>query len=131
MGDDLAFRAYLLLDLFFLIAMAFSVLVLTSARVEGELDQALQRADRASRTDALTGVWNRWHFESAGPVEAERARRHGTPLSVLMLDIDHFKRINDNFGHAVGDRVIYKVAEQALAMLRATDLLFRWGARNL
>lgn len=130
MVDDLAFRAYLLLDLFFLIAMAFSVLVLTSARVEEELDQALQKADQASRTDALTGVWNRMHFESAGRVEAERARRYGTPLSILILDIDHFKRINDGFGHATGDRVIRKVAEQTLAVLRATDLLFRWGGEE-
>jgi diguanylate cyclase (GGDEF)-like protein len=130
MTDDLAFRVYMLFDLFFFIAVAFSVLVLTSARIEEELDYALRKADAASRTDALTGVWNRAHFESIGPLEAERARRYGTPLSVLIFDIDHFKRINDRLGHAAGDHVIRQVATQATAMLRSSDLLFRWGGEE-
>lgn len=130
MTDDFAFRVYMLFDLFFFIAVAFSVLVLTSARIEEELDHALRKADAASRTDALTGVWNRLHFESAGPREAERARRYATPLSVMIFDIDHFKLINDRHGHAVGDQVIRKVAAQAVATLRSSDHLFRWGGEE-
>lgn len=130
MTDDLAFRVYMLFDLFFFIAVAFSVLVLTSARIEEELDHALRKADTASRTDAMTGVWNRLHFESAGPREAERARRYATPLSVLIFDIDHFKQINDRHGHAAGDTVIRKVAAQAVATLRSSDQLFRWGGEE-
>lgn len=130
MTDDLAFRVYMLFDLFFFIAIAFSVLVLTSARIEEELDHALRKADAASRTDALTGVWNRAHFESAGPLEAERARRYATPLSLLIFDIDHFKLINDRRGHAAGDGVIQHVARQAAAVLRSNDLLFRWGGEE-
>jgi diguanylate cyclase (GGDEF)-like protein len=130
MTDDFAFRVYMLFDLFFFIAVAFSVLVLTSARIEEELDHALRKADAASRTDALTGVWNRLHFESAGPCEAERARRYGSPLSVLIFDIDHFKLINDRHGHAIGDQVIRKVAAQAVATLRSSDQLFRWGGEE-
>lgn len=130
MTDDPAFRVYMLFDLFFFITVAFSVLVLTSARIEEELDQALRKADAASRTDALTGLWNRSHFEAAGLLEAERARRYGTPLSVLMFDIDHFKTINDRHGHAAGDTVLREVAEQAAAVLRSSDLLFRWGGEE-
>jgi diguanylate cyclase (GGDEF)-like protein len=81
-------------------------------------------------TDALTGLANRRRLETAGVVEVTRARRYGWPVAVLMLDVDHFKSINDRFGHAAGDEVLRAVAKLAGADLRAQDLLARWGGEE-
>jgi diguanylate cyclase (GGDEF)-like protein len=81
-------------------------------------------------TDGLTGLANRRRLESAGAIEAARARRYGWPVAVLMLDVDNFKSINDRFGHAVGDAVLREVAKLAGADLRAQDVLARWGGEE-
>ncbi len=80
--------------------------------------------------DPLTGVSNRRHFEQQGLLEVARARRHDAPLCLLMMDIDHFKRINDTHGHAVGDQVLQVLAESVQAELRENDLLARLGGEE-
>ena len=81
-----------------------------------------------ARTDSLTGLFNRRSFESALDVECARARRSGEPLSVVYLDIDRFKAINDRFGHAAGDQVLRQVAVAIGATIRArVDGGFRLG----
>jgi len=81
-------------------------------------------------TDPLTGVFNRRTFLDLSNKEAARARRRGSLTSVLMIDIDHFKRINDSHGHAVGDQVIKALAETATKSLRPTDILARYGGEE-
>ncbi len=81
-------------------------------------------------TDSLTGVLNRRALYEQGEREVMRARRYDIPLSVLMLDIDHFKRINDTWGHLVGDRVLRQMAQVMKATLRETDLVGRIGGEE-
>jgi diguanylate cyclase (GGDEF)-like protein len=81
-------------------------------------------------TDPLTGVFNRRTFLEMSGKEELRARRRGSPTSVLMMDIDHFKRVNDTYGHPVGDLVIKTLAETATKVLRPTDILARYGGEE-
>jgi diguanylate cyclase (GGDEF)-like protein len=80
--------------------------------------------------DALTGVGNRNALDRALVRELELARRTQQPLSLLMLDLDHFKRINDRFGHSVGDDVLRQTASTIGACLRSMDMVFRFGGEE-
>jgi diguanylate cyclase (GGDEF)-like protein len=83
-----------------------------------------------SRTDPVTCLYNRRHVEEHLGLTASAARRHGHPLSVLLVDIDHFKTVNDRYGHDVGDLVLRTVAERMSADLRAEDVIGRWGGEE-
>lgn len=83
-----------------------------------------------SVVDPLTGLLNRRRFGELTAQEEARARRHGQPLSVLMLDIDHFKRINDSHGHGVGDLAIKALAGACAARIRPHDVLARFGGEE-
>jgi diguanylate cyclase (GGDEF)-like protein/PAS domain S-box-containing protein len=91
---------------------------------------AEQRLAELARTDALTGVTNRRHFLELAEVECARARRYRRPLSILMLDVDHFKQVNDRHGHLVGDEVLRLVAARLAQHMRVTDLLGRFGGEE-
>jgi len=80
--------------------------------------------------DSLTGLANRRHFMDVGNRELLLARRSGRSLSVVMLDLDHFKSVNDTYGHAVGDLVLKRFASIALAMLRNSDVIGRIGGEE-
>jgi diguanylate cyclase (GGDEF)-like protein len=92
-------------------------------------DQAAQLAALA-RHDGLTGMPNRRAWDGELPVAMDRARRDGVPLSVAMLDLDHFKRFNDQHGHQAGDRLLKSATAAWRAMLRTTDLLCRYGGEE-
>jgi diguanylate cyclase (GGDEF)-like protein/hemerythrin-like metal-binding protein len=81
-------------------------------------------------SDKLTGVWNRRKLEEVGEGEIQRLVRHGTLVSLLMLDLDDFKTINDTLGHAAGDAVLKAVTSSWRANLRETDILGRWGGEE-
>jgi diguanylate cyclase (GGDEF)-like protein len=87
--------------------------------------------EREVTTDALTGLFNRRWLDQRLPRFVDRHRRNGEPLSVLMLDVDHFKRVNDVHGHAVGDAVLVFVARTLLAGLRPTDMCARYGGEEI
>jgi len=91
--------------------------------------QAMQ-LDVLATTDALTGAFNRRKFNDLTLAELERVRRYGRPLSLFILDIDHFKRVNDVHGHEVGDQVLVTLAGLLRAGIRATDSLARWGGEE-
>jgi diguanylate cyclase (GGDEF)-like protein len=80
--------------------------------------------------DALTGVYNRGHFDEALVLALAQGKRSGTPTSLLMLDLDHFKQINDRHGHLMGDRVLRRVAAALGGALRASDQLCRYGGEE-
>jgi len=86
-----------------------------------------QQALAAALRDPLTGLGNRAAFEQALLQELELACRHGMPLSLALLDIDHFKEINDNHGHLAGDAVLTHVAAAIRGQARQSDLLFRYA----
>jgi diguanylate cyclase (GGDEF)-like protein/PAS domain S-box-containing protein len=81
--------------------------------------------------DGLTGLYNRRYLEDAMNRELHRAERNGTALSVIMIDIDHFKRFNDKFGHAAGDFVLNAVARTITSKTRASDIACRYGGEEL
>jgi diguanylate cyclase (GGDEF)-like protein len=94
------------------------------------LEQARHTAHTLSITDTLTGLYNRRHFIHSAQRELDLAQRHQLPLALLVLDVDHFKRVNDVHGHAVGDQVLVEVGRRCAQVLRATDLLARWGGEE-
>lgn len=108
-------------------ALAGGVVLLALLLVLAHERQARLRAEREARSDALTGLLNRRGLDEA--LHAALARQ-GAPLSVLVFDLDHFKRVNDRFGHLTGDAVLREVAALLRANLRGGDLLGRWGGEE-
>ncbi|MET0417467.1 MAG: GGDEF domain-containing protein [Actinoplanes sp.] len=91
----------------------------------------LVRAQRyAAITDGLTGLRSRRYFEQALQAEVSRAARSGAELSMLLLDIDHFKLVNDTYGHSSGDRVLVEVAQRLAGLVRSGDLVARYGGEE-
>jgi diguanylate cyclase (GGDEF)-like protein len=106
------------------------VMVVVTALSLGRLAVSERKLTLCALTDPLTGVFNRRTFVELSNKEAARAQRRGSLTSVLMIDIDHFKRVNDTYGHAVGDQVIKALAETATKGLRPTDILARYGGEE-
>jgi diguanylate cyclase (GGDEF)-like protein/hemerythrin-like metal-binding protein len=86
--------------------------------------------EQLASTDLLTSAWNRRHFDQVMEGEIHRSSRYGHPMTLILLDIDHFKRVNDTFGHAVGDQVIREVANRIRSAIRLSDSLTRWGGEE-
>ncbi|HEX9389701.1 MAG TPA: GGDEF domain-containing protein [Usitatibacteraceae bacterium] len=93
-------------------------------------DRAEELAQRLAVTDPLTGTFNRRTFLELAEKEIARSRRAGSALSLVMLDLDHFKRINDQHGHVVGDSVLIRFAKIVQSCLRREDLLVRYGGEE-
>jgi diguanylate cyclase (GGDEF)-like protein len=89
-----------------------------------------ERQRGLSRRESLTGCFNRRAFYELFPREVDRARRLGQGVAIVFLDIDHFKAINDRYGHETGDRVLQQLAARLRGIIRETDLLFRWGGEE-
>ena len=90
----------------------------------------IEDSQRLATIDPLTGIMNRRAFTAAMAVELSRSTRHGLPLSVLLLDVDHFKAVNDLRGHACGDRVLSAIGALLRRELRVSDLGARWGGEE-
>jgi len=110
--------------------VVFSVVLLTSLFWIGRLRRLNEQLQIKSQTDSLTGLANRSALDGRFAVALEQARRYHRPLSIVMLDIDHFKRINDEFGHQMGDRVLREIAGLLQSCLRGTDAVGRWGGEE-
>ncbi len=89
-----------------------------------------QRAVEMAQFDALTGVHNRHSFDGVVNQEMCRSRRHGAPLTMMVIDLDHFKNINDTYGHHNGDLVLKATAKRICDALRTSDHLFRFGGEE-
>jgi diguanylate cyclase (GGDEF)-like protein len=100
-------------------------------QVQEELAVANERLLALSRTDALTGLLNRRALDESMAIEVARALRYGSPLSIAVLDVDHFKRVNDTYGHTVGDDVLRAVARVIEAGLRKTEFAARFGGEEM
>lgn len=109
----------------------FVVIILIS---NGFIMMSKERSDQRLKTvamkDKLTDCWNRIRIEEAGRQEMARLMRYGHPVSLIMVDLDHFKTINDRYGHFAGDAVLKGFAEIARSSLRSTDILGRWGGEE-
>ncbi len=99
-------------------------------RQKAELTDALTRIQDLATRDELTGLANRRHMQQLTELERQRGMRSGHGFCLAMIDIDHFKRINDSHGHPIGDRVLRNFAREALATIRGCDVLGRWGGEE-
>jgi len=99
-------------------------------RLQRELIEKNKLLKRLSTTDELTGLYNRRRLDELLRLEFQRARRHATPLAAVMVDLDHFKQVNDLHGHQAGDRVLREVGEILASRLRSTDSGGRYGGEE-
>jgi diguanylate cyclase (GGDEF)-like protein/hemerythrin-like metal-binding protein len=110
---------------------AFMSLILLS---NGFVLMIKERADehilQMAMKDRLTGVWNRVRLEEEAPQEIAKLERYGHPTSLLMVDLDHFKQVNDKYGHATGDLVLKEFCAVVQSCIRTTDILARWGGEE-
>ncbi|OJH35424.1 diguanylate cyclase [Cystobacter ferrugineus] len=99
-------------------------------RAYKELDQKREELLKLTRVDGLTGLYNRRYFEERLSEEFARSARYRSPLSLVMMDIDHFKRLNDTYGHPFGDQVLRAVAQAVRGRLREVDFVARYGGEE-
>jgi len=99
-------------------------------RLEQSLRDANKQIEKLSVTDPLVEIFNRRYLHERLPQEAARARRHGHSLSVVMADLDHFKKVNDDYGHQAGDAVLQHAVTLARGALRQTDWMARYGGEE-
>jgi two-component system cell cycle response regulator len=97
---------------------------------DADQEAMLQQLYDASVTDSLTGAYNREHFDTRLDSEISFSRRHETPLSLLLLDIDFFKKVNDTHGHQAGDAVLVEMSAAISSNLRAEDVFARYGGEE-
>ncbi len=115
-----------------LAGLAKQVMALIELRAhERMLKDALARAEYLASTDVLTGLTNRRVLFERLDQETARCRRYGTPLSAVLIDLDHFKRINDTHGHAAGDAVLKKVGQLIGSSVRELDIAARYGGEEM
>ncbi|HEY1720180.1 MAG TPA: sensor domain-containing diguanylate cyclase [Magnetospirillaceae bacterium] len=116
--------------LYYNLAIALIVTLIVVALVGATIIWYQRGLERAAATDKLTGLVNRQAFDLLLDQGIKHAQRGRTPLSLLMIDIDHFKSINDKYGHLAGDKVIQDVAQVTMAALRKSDVVCRWGGEE-
>ena len=98
-----------------------------------EVDRLRQRVSQLSElvsTDALTGLFNFRHFKTVLQAEMDRSKRSGIPTSLVMVDADHFKAVNDTYGHEVGNQALRHLAEILRSEVRTTDIVCRYGGEE-
>lgn len=121
-------------EMFLEMTVAVGIIILLFEASQAELKREMERlvesdsqAKEMGIRDRLTGLYNRHYFNDVIRRELARSRRHGVAISVLLVDVDRFKEINDVRGHQVGDEVLQFVANYLTACVRESDLVFRWG----
>jgi len=127
-----ALLAFLLVESVLVVGVQYTTRRLESeiARATAESRQLLHRVTELAERDPLTDVYNRRSFSRRMDEEIARRNRSGMPLSLAVIDLDHFKRINDTYGHATGDDVILRLVEHVHKVLRSSDLCGRWGGEE-
>jgi len=101
-----------------------------NATLNRELEHKIKEVERLSVTDHLTGLFNRRRFLDVLIKEIDRMRRYESPFSIIMFDIDHFKHVNDTYGHDVGDFVLKELSNIIQDRLRSADTFARWGGEE-
>jgi diguanylate cyclase (GGDEF)-like protein len=129
MVNGLRIQAPQLLEDGALVQLAASTIIMFSQQEDLEV-QAQQRLYASAVLDPLTGLHNRRHLDARLKAEFAFASRHQTPLSVLLIDIDHFKKINDTYGHAGGDVALKALAERMAKTVRTEDIVARYGGEE-
>lgn len=116
--------------LVFAVLWAGVMFIIEVAHILDELEQKNRAMEELAVTDELTGLFNRHQLDIRLDAECERARRYDQPLSLVMLDVDHFKKVNDTWGHQTGDQVLIAIAGLCRSCIREPDNIFRWGGEE-
>lgn len=112
------------------LGLLFTVSLLATFLFSSSLARISERERTEGLRDTLTGCFNRRAFRELFQKEAERSRRLGQGIAVIFFDVDHFKQINDEFGHEMGDEVLRRLPRRVRGVMREHDLLFRWGGEE-
>jgi len=120
---------YIITIIFFVIWFG-AIMLLDSSKLIYEMARKNDLLESVALHDKLTGLFNRNSLDQVLKSEIERQDRYHAPLSLVLMDIDHFKRVNDLHGHDTGDRVLVEVAERVRGLIRESDMLFRWGGEE-
>ncbi|GIT97588.1 diguanylate cyclase [Sulfurovum sp. TSL1] len=104
--------------------------IIKRKEVEKELQEAVKKTTKLSLTDTLTGICNRLYLDQFLEEEIQRSQRYGNDLSIILIDIDDFKSVNDQYGHIIGDKVLVDLVAIILPMIRKTDVFGRWGGEE-
>lgn len=121
----------LIVPVVFFFGAVFVMLVCSLSLRTAENLRRIYVLERENTTDSLMGIYNRRFFDRRLREEFSRSVRYQQPLSLLMIDIDHFKRVNDRWGHQIGDLVLKRLAELLKGCLRDTDIICRYGGEEL
>jgi len=116
--------------LFITILWSGGILLLDNAKLVTDLVKKNIMLENLALKDELTGLFNRHSLDQTIVAEMQRQNRYQEPVSLIMLDLDHFKGVNDRFGHDAGDVVLVEAARRVLKGIRSTDYLFRWGGEE-
>jgi diguanylate cyclase (GGDEF)-like protein len=126
------FAAFLLIEVIIYLGFRFALVRLEQevAIKTRELSEKAVELEQLSITDRLTALYNRLKLDETFVTEIERAKRYNTPLSVIILDVDHFKSVNDTYGHQIGDRLLVELADILRVNIRSSDFPGRWGGEE-
>ncbi|WP_408954779.1 GGDEF domain-containing protein [Natroniella sp. ANB-PHB2] len=108
----------------------FKELINRYVELTKKLDQKIEQITTLAETDQLTKIYNRVKFMEELEKEINRVEIYKNKLSLIMFDIDHFKRVNDNYGHDIGDKVLIKITNIVTESIRGTDIFARWGGEE-
>lgn len=117
--------------LVFAVMWAGLVLIIDATDILTQLEHRSEVFRSLATTDELTGLNNRHSMDARIDSETERSARYGAPLSIIMMDVDHFKRVNDTWGHDAGDEVLKRIAAIVVELVREPDSVYRWGGEEI
>lgn len=117
-------------SIFFTVLWAGLILIIDDFILLSKLKEKTEELVALATIDQLTGIYNRRIFDENVQSEIYRSERYNTPLSIIMFDLDHFKDVNDIWGHLVGDEVLTRTAQVAKKIIRSTDIIARWGGEE-
>ena|GEM_PF-6677460 len=120
----------IILIIYITLQLTLTPLLKKLEQVNRKLQEKVAEITELSITDSLTGITNRKHFNNIFAQELSRSKRYGTALSLIIFDIDFFKKINDTYGHPIGDLVLVKLTEVINNHIRETDVFSRWGGEE-
>ena len=120
----------ILIGLIFFFGSVFVYITMTVSANTVEDVLRVDKLELMTITDSLTGLYNRRYIESRGETEVKRSLRYGHVLSLLMIDIDHFKTINDTYGHQMGDEVLKRIGQTLKSQTRESDMAARYGGEE-
>lgn len=127
---NIAITIALVVGAFLTLRLTLTPLLQQSQESNRQLEETVKKVTRLSVTDPLTGIFNRQKFNQSLQQEVNKAARYKLPLSLIMFDLDHFKQVNDRFGHPAGDVVLQECTEVINSNIRSSDLFARWGGEE-